>query len=239
MGASQFVDLYNFYLGTSMRIWEYMRIHISAIPDSSIAQYKLLDLVHNAYVLVETTKGMYGLPQVGILAYEQLVTHLAKHGYAPCPHMPGLWKHATCDVTFCLVVDDYGVKYTNKVDAEYLINALREICEVTIDWTGSLYIGITLQWDYDAKTVDISMPGYIEKAVQRFNHTSSQRKQDSPYEWARPKYRHNLQLAEPPGESPLLDPPVVTELQEITCCVVDLAMLVALGTIAAAQPKGT
>jgi hypothetical protein len=155
--------LKNFYLGTPMWIWEYMRIHISTIPDSTIAQYILLDLVNNGYVLVEITKGMYGLPQSRIIAYEQLVANLIKQDYAPCPYTPCLWKHATRDITFCLVADAFGVNYTDKVDAKHLINALRELYEVTTDWTGPLYIGFTLNWDYDANMVAIFMPGYIEK----------------------------------------------------------------------------
>jgi hypothetical protein len=106
---------------------EYMHTHISTTLDSIIAQYKLLDLVHNGYVLVEIMKGMYGLPKVGILDYEQLVAHLVKHDYAPGPHTPGLWKRSTRDITFCLVVDDLGVKYTDKADVKHLLNALREL----------------------------------------------------------------------------------------------------------------
>jgi hypothetical protein len=70
-----------FYLGTPMRIWEYIRIHISTIPDSIIVKYKLSDLVHNGYVLVKIMKGVYSLPQPRILAYGQRVAHLAQHGY--------------------------------------------------------------------------------------------------------------------------------------------------------------
>jgi hypothetical protein len=77
------LDLNTCYQGMPLRIWEYMRIHISTIPDSIIAQYKLLGLVHNGYVLVDTMKGMYGLTQAGILTYDKLIAHLAKHGYAP------------------------------------------------------------------------------------------------------------------------------------------------------------
>jgi hypothetical protein len=124
-----------------------MYIHVSTIPDSSIAQCKLVDLVHNGYVLGKITKGMYRLPQVRILAYEQLAAHLTKHGYAPFPPTPGIWKHATHDVTLCLVVEDFGVNYVDKADANHLINALWELYEVKTDWTGSLYIVLTLDWD--------------------------------------------------------------------------------------------
>jgi hypothetical protein len=149
-------DHKNFYLGTSIQTLEYMCIHISIIPDSIIAQYKLFDLVQNCYVLVEIMKGMNGLPQTGILYYEQLITHIARDGFTSC-----LWKDATRDITFCLMVDDFGVTCTDKVDATHLFNVIRELYEVTTDWTGLLYIGITLDWDYDTKTVDISIPSYI------------------------------------------------------------------------------
>jgi hypothetical protein len=102
-------DLKYFYLGT---------IAITSIPQSITDQYHLLDLVHNGFVLVTISRRMYPPPpQAGILAYNQLVTHLAQHGDAPCTHNPVLWTHETRDVTLCLVVDDFGIKYTNRCDA--------------------------------------------------------------------------------------------------------------------------
>jgi hypothetical protein len=133
--------LFNSIISTKnggIQIWEYMRIHISTILESIIVQYKLLDLVHNGYVLVGIMKWMHRLPQSGILAYVQLVAHLTKHGYEPCPHTPCLWKRATCDVTFCLVVDDFGVKYTDKAYDTHLINAIWDIYEVTTYCNGYL-----------------------------------------------------------------------------------------------------
>jgi hypothetical protein len=32
-----------------------------------------------------------------------------------------------------------------------------------VDWTGNLYCGISLDWDYVNRWVDISMPGYINR----------------------------------------------------------------------------
>jgi len=89
-----------------------MRIPISIIPKSIFEQYKLAGFVHNGAVYVEITKGMYGLPQAGRIANDRLTAFLAPYGYAPVPITPGLWKHASRDVTFSLVVDDFGVKYT-------------------------------------------------------------------------------------------------------------------------------
>jgi hypothetical protein len=118
-------DLKDFYLGTPMTRKEYMRISINSVPQSIVDQYQLLDLVHNGFILVEISRGMYVLPQAGILSYNQLVTHLATHGYTPCAHTPGLWTHVTQDITFCLMVDDFGIKYMNRCDAYHLLTLLQ------------------------------------------------------------------------------------------------------------------
>jgi hypothetical protein len=60
-----------------------------------------------------------------------------------------LWTHSHRPVQFSLVVDDFGVKYVGKQHADHLMNALQEIYEVSEDWEGKLYCGITLNWDYD------------------------------------------------------------------------------------------
>jgi hypothetical protein len=70
---------------------------------------------------------MYGLPQSGILAFNQLKNHLSTHDYAPCTHTPGIWTHSTRNITFSLVVNDFGIKYTNRDNAIHLLTALEEI----------------------------------------------------------------------------------------------------------------
>jgi hypothetical protein len=47
---------------------------------------------------MEIHKGMYGLPQAGILTNKLLTEQLARHGYFKQPHTPDLWKHVTCPV---------------------------------------------------------------------------------------------------------------------------------------------
>jgi hypothetical protein len=86
------------------------------------------------------------------------------------PITPGLWKDTTSDLVFALVVDDFGVKYTSKHDAEHLMQTLQQLYSVSEDWTGARYCGLTLEWDYLNHTVDISIPGYIERTLQCFQH---------------------------------------------------------------------
>ncbi len=63
------IDLKDFYLNTPMERSEYMHLKISDIPEEIIEQYKLREITtSDGYVYTEIMKGMYGLPQAGIIA---------------------------------------------------------------------------------------------------------------------------------------------------------------------------
>ena len=85
---------------------------------------------------LEIRKAIYGLPQVGILANKQLCEKLEPAGYYGVAHTPGLWRHVTKPVQFLLVVDDFGVQFFSKEDANHLIQALQHKYIVTTDFTG-------------------------------------------------------------------------------------------------------
>ncbi len=74
-----------------------------------------------------------------------------------------LTKHAKdgCDV---------GVKYVDKVNVNHLIASIETMYTLTEDWTGNLYCGIKLGWDYKNRTINISMPGYIQKKLEEYEH---------------------------------------------------------------------
>ena len=69
---------------------------------------------------------------------------MQKHGYGPCPRMPAFWRHIKRPTIFTLVVDDFGIQYSSVVDVNHLINALRDLYEITINWIGKLHCGLTL-----------------------------------------------------------------------------------------------
>ena len=188
---------------------------------------------------------MYGLPHAGKIANDRLQQHLAPYGYHPVRHTPGLWKHNSRPISFTLVVDDFGIKYTNIADVHHLHNALRKQYEITTDMTGTLYCGLTLAWDYKRRYVDVSMPGYIAKTLHRFNHPSPKRPQFSPHKWQRPIYGAAIQYAEEDTTLPPLPPTEVTRIQQIVGTLlyyaraIDNTMLVALNAIAAEQSTAT
>jgi hypothetical protein len=61
------IDIKNFYLNTTLGRFEYMVINFSSLPQEKIDKYDLIELAQDGKVYIEIQKGMYGLPQAGIL----------------------------------------------------------------------------------------------------------------------------------------------------------------------------
>jgi hypothetical protein len=159
-------------LNTPLGRFEYMVINLSSLPQETIDKYNLIKLAQDGKVYIEIQKGMHGLPQAGILANELLQRNIAKDGYRPTQHTHGLWKHDTHPISFSLVVDDFGVKYVGREHAGHLMKCIKNNYNISSDWKGSAYCGLTLEWDYKNRTVDLSIPGYIKAALHKYQHAS-------------------------------------------------------------------
>ena len=140
------LDIKDFYLNSKLDEFEYLRLPFSLFSQEMIELYKLDENVaEDRYVYWEIQGGMYGLPQAGILAHQKLKQHLKTFGYEPVPFTAGLWINREQNISFTLVVDDFGVKYTDMKNVKHLIDALEMEYKITVDMTGSLYCGVTLQ----------------------------------------------------------------------------------------------
>jgi hypothetical protein len=91
-GQFMTANIKNFYLNMPLERPEYMRIPLKLIPQEIINDYNLTPLVHRDYVYFRINKGMYVLPQAGLLAKKLLARRLANYGYFQAKHTPGLWK---------------------------------------------------------------------------------------------------------------------------------------------------
>jgi hypothetical protein len=189
------MDIKNYYLGTPLPRFEYMKMMLSRFPKEIILKYNLNALAVDGWVYIEIRKGMYDLKQSGILANQLLQTRLAPFGYYPARHTPGLWLHKTRPISFTLVVDDFSVKYVGKQHAEHLLNALLRTYELTTDWTATVYSSMTLKWDYKNRTCDISMPGYVSNVLSKFQHDAPKHPQHTPSRYVTPVYGAKTQYA--------------------------------------------
>jgi hypothetical protein len=188
---------------------------------------------------------MYGLPQAGILANELLQRNLAKDGYRPTSHTHGLWRHDTHPISFSLVVDDFGVKYVGCEHAEHLLECIKKNYNISSNWNGSAYCGLTLEWDYKNRTVDLYMPGYIKVALHKYQHAAPARPEHAPHTWKPPIYGAKTQYVEDETTSPALSDKDVNKLQQLTGTVlyysraVNPTLIMPISVLASEQSKAT
>lgn len=158
--------------------------------------------------------------------------------------MPCLFRHPTNGVTFVLVVDDFGVKFTNPEGQEHFLATLRKLYTITVDAKGSQYLGMAIEHDKKLQTITISMPGYIERVLERFKDWAGTRLASTPGVYRAPNYGVKVQKAYDDDTAPL-SAKDKTIIQEITGSLlyyaraVDPLMLPATNEVSSAQAKPT
>ena len=66
------IEIKNFYLGTPMKYFQYMRIHRKIIPQEVLDKYDII-FDEQDFTYVEIGRGMYGLKEAGVIVFNQLV----------------------------------------------------------------------------------------------------------------------------------------------------------------------
>ena len=197
------LDIKDFYYGTAMARYEYMKPALTCIPDKIIDEYNLCSLSSDGWVYLEIRKVIPGLKQAGHIAKDRLKSHLAHFVFAPVTRTPVLCKYTTKPTSSSLVVDDFGVKYTGKENSEHLIQSPKKLYTISIDWTGSLFCVLTIDWDYATRTCNTSMTKYLQTDIHKFQHTAPKHLQHAPHSWEIPTYRAHVQYALDDNSSPL------------------------------------
>lgn len=67
-------------------------------------------------------------------------------------------------------MDDFGIKYVNKAHLDHLITCLQKKYDMKLDLDAKQYVGIDLEWDYEARTLTCSMDEYIDTALSELQH---------------------------------------------------------------------
>ena len=103
-----------------------------------------------------------------------------------------------------------------------------------------------LDWNYELGYVDISMPGYVQAALHKFQHKPPSRPCRSPHKWNTPVYGRTTQFAKEPDSSGQLSQKAdITRIQSIVgtflyyARAVDSPMLPALNEIGTQQSAPT
>ena len=161
------LDLTDFYLGTDLPHPEFIRIPTRLIPANVIAFYKLEAFITSNAIYCSIHKTHYGLPQAGALSQQRLFKHLQAHGYYPIPSSPSVFRNSDGSIRFTLVVDDFAVVWNNHKSMDHFIHTLTALYQVKVNWQGTKYLGMDIDINRDQRHVTLSMPGYIDKLLQK------------------------------------------------------------------------
>ena len=143
-----------------------------------------------------------------------------------------------------MFVDDFGIKYYRKSDLKKLLKALQVNYKITTDFSGQNYCGLTIKWNYDKGFVDISMPGYVTKALDKFQH-NAKTLQYSPHKYVQPNFGEQIQFPKPPDTTLKTSAKETKYVQAVAGTflyyshALDPTLSVALNEIATAQAKPT
>jgi hypothetical protein len=178
-------------------------------------------------------------PKLASLQINYLKSALPLKG-TPNANIHPVLHHVWQNIIFCLVVNDFSVKVTNMYDMDHLVNALKEHYTIAVNMTGSLFCSIHLTWNYTLGHVNCHMPGYINKALTKYQHPKPVSLQHAPYKAAPIQYGAQVQRVEVNTTLPLT-PKEIKHVKDIIGTLlyyaqaVEPTLLAALSTIAACQ----
>ena len=225
------LDINFLYLNTPLARCEYLWLKLINFHDDVIKEYHLKKkTTKDGFVYVEVRKGMYALPQTGLLAHILLEEQLQKHGYKQSKLTVGFWKHKGGPICFTLVVENFGLNYIRKEHSRHLVSVLKEHYGISEDWEAKQIVGLTFDWDYEKRRVHMSMLGYV-------NHGTSWQAQDQPYQHTVPTYGALQQFSMEMDDTALLNKDGKKFFQQVTGTFlyyareVDSKMLVELSAI--------
>ena len=210
------LDLEDFYLFTDLERPEYMRMPIAFIPMSLRVELGMDHLPDSSSILWEVNKGLYGMPQAGLLAQQELNKLLAANDYIASPTTAGLYTHRTRKIQFVVWVDDFLIKFKrgDRKDINHLLDVLSTKYKYKVDWSGRTYLGMTILHQHRQRKLTISMPGFVDRLLRDLNIVKGAHDPRSPMAYVSPTYATGPQL-EHEDNTPLLDPAGVTFIQRV------------------------
>ena len=168
-------DLTDFYLGTPVTLplsqRQFIRIDIDSYSPAVLARLSLLPFIRSArngkrFVIFRIDQTMYGLKDAGKLSNLRLVSLLSASGFLETA-TPCLFRHVSRPISFVLVVDDFGIKYHDRDDYDYLISCLSRLYLVKSHPIASKFLGFAISHNRSQRTLSLAYPGYIDALLHR------------------------------------------------------------------------
>ena len=107
------------------------------------------------------------------------------------------------------------MKYSSKDDANNLLDSLKKHYAISTDWGGRNYLGLTIDWNFSKEYIDILMPDYVKKLLDRLQYHNPKRPQYAPNLWTVPAYGKRLQISLYLYDSNIIDKKATKRIQSI------------------------
>jgi hypothetical protein len=239
------VDIKDAYLTAKLDTPEYMTIPLSYFPERCRTRFSLDQHPAGTMTYWRIDKALYGMPQAGLLFQNDLTQHLAAHGYRRSKTTECLYIHDTLNISFLVWVDDFLIKFkrSDRAAIDHLLAALRSKYEITVDWTASSYVGLDICRDRLARTITISMDGYIERLQEELK-LILRKDPKNPLTYLATKYTSDPQMEEV-DDSPPASTDQIKFLQIIVgkllfySIAIDLTIAVAVNRLSMLRSKAT
>ena len=129
--------------------------------------------------------------------------------------------------------------------ANHLKKSLEHWYDITTDWSGDKYVGISLKWDYKNRILDTSVPGFVKSKLHEYQHPTPAKPQHAPSKAAPINYGAKVQQAKPADDSTPLSKEGIKIIQQGVgvfawyARAADTTMSKTLSSIAGRQAKAT
>ena len=143
-----------------------------------------------------------------------------------------------------MVVDDFGIKVVGDTHANHLVKTLKRHYNITVNWRGDLFVGIKLEWDYKKRTLDTHVPGFVQKALHKYQHPTPKKPQHAPAKAAPIQYGAKVQQTQR-DTTPRVSADRVRRVQDVVgtfawyARAVDPTMAATMSSIASRQATAT
>ena len=84
-------------------------------------------------------------------------------------------------------MDDFGFKYMPETDTNYSLQLLQSNYTITVEKGNPRFCGLHLEWNYNQRCVDISMPHYAQK-ILKIRHPTPRKEQHTMYTYILKSY---------------------------------------------------
>lgn len=195
------IDVDDFYLNTLLQYLAFLWVPLRYLPLRTRQWLGVADRPLSEKILFQVHTAIYGMDDAGRLSQDQLVAHLASHGYTMCPHTPGLFLHATrSSIQIVNYVDDFLVKHDKRTDDfKHLCTTLQRRYPIKIEPVANRFLGIRINLFRHPtintlSTVTLDMPTYARKGLESLGFTPTHNPR-SPIIYEAPQYGAAQQFA--------------------------------------------